>query len=120
MEQTGMFHKYLKEFERIASRVHEWPEKALVGTFIGGLKADIASEVRVHGPRTYAKAVDIARIYNDHLRTVKTGRNMMEIERLEEIVMDGGGIDAWKGQLRPVDRLNSPGMRHLTLDEMQR
>lgn len=51
INQTGTLREYQKEFERIASRVHDWPKKALAGAFIGGLKADLATEVRVTDPK---------------------------------------------------------------------
>ncbi|CAA0825705.1 Unknown protein, partial [Striga hermonthica] len=50
IKQVGSLREYQKEFERIASRVRDWPESALVGTFVGGLKAELAAEVRLDRP----------------------------------------------------------------------
>ncbi|KAL8515616.1 hypothetical protein ACS0TY_014345 [Phlomoides rotata] len=114
----GTLCEYQKEFERIASCVHERSKKALVGEFISGLKAEIASEVRVHRPKTYAKVINIVRIHNDHLRAAKKGRNLTGPQRFEEATMDGCGIEARKDesevvndQLKIVVRPGSPGIR---------
>ncbi|KAH7567945.1 hypothetical protein JRO89_XS07G0195100 [Xanthoceras sorbifolium] len=42
IKQTGSLRDYQKEFERLGNRVHSWTQKALVETFMGGLKIDIA------------------------------------------------------------------------------
>lgn len=71
IKQSETLREYQKEFEHLASRVHDWPEVALVGAFMGGLKPDLAVEVRVHRSRSYTEAIEIARIRDDH--TKKTG-----------------------------------------------
>ena len=35
-----------KEFERLENRVQGWSQRALVGTFMGGLKLEIAEAIR--------------------------------------------------------------------------
>ena len=35
VKQEGSLREYQKEFERLSNRVHGWPQKALVGTFMG-------------------------------------------------------------------------------------
>ena len=42
---TLKVREYQWEFERLANQVDGWPQKALVGAFMGGLKYDIASEI---------------------------------------------------------------------------
>lgn len=64
IKQVGSLREYQKEFEQLANRVHDWPEKALVGAFMGGLRPELAAEVRVY-PRTYREAIDIARLWED-------------------------------------------------------
>ena len=44
-QQNGTLRKYQKEFERLANRVTSLPQKALIGTFLRGLKDDIVAEV---------------------------------------------------------------------------
>lgn len=74
IKHTGSLRDYQKEFERLASRVIDWPEKALVGAFMGGLKPDLAAEVRVHRPRRYSDAIELARVSDDHLSTKRSNR----------------------------------------------
>ncbi|CAA0809627.1 Unknown protein, partial [Striga hermonthica] len=57
IKQVGSLRDYQKEFERIASRVRDWPEAALVGTFVGGLKAELAAEVRLERPGSMRAAI---------------------------------------------------------------
>lgn len=71
IRQKGTLREYQQEFEKLASRVHDWLEKALVGAFMGGLRPEIAAEVRVHRPRTYTQAIDLARLQEDHLNAAK-------------------------------------------------
>lgn len=71
IKQSGTLREYQKEFERLANRVRDWPETALVGAFMGGLKPDLAAEVRVHRPRTYTEAIEIARVRDDYLSLTK-------------------------------------------------
>lgn len=72
VKQTDSLREYQKEFERIATRVR-WPEKALVGTFIGALKNDLAREVKVCKPKTLLAAIEYARLRDEHLNDVKKG-----------------------------------------------
>ena len=39
----------MKEFERLANRVVGWLQNALIGTFLGGLRADISTDVQALG-----------------------------------------------------------------------
>lgn len=66
-KQTGSLHDYQKEFERISSRVKDWPESALMGAFMGGLKPELSLEVRVHRPKNYVEAIELARLHDDYL-----------------------------------------------------
>jgi len=45
VKQTGTLRDYQKEFERLGNRVQGWTQKALVGTFMGGLKPEISQEI---------------------------------------------------------------------------
>ena len=40
--QSGTLREYQRKFERLDNQVDGWPQKALVGAFMGGLKDDIA------------------------------------------------------------------------------
>ena len=65
--QHGTLKEYQREFERLANRVDGWPQKALVGTFMGGLKEDIASETRMFKPKTLFEAIELARIKDESM-----------------------------------------------------
>ncbi|CAA0808190.1 Unknown protein, partial [Striga hermonthica] len=69
IRQTSSLREYIREFERLACRVRDWPEKALVGAFIDGLKFDLAAEVRLERPDTMHDAMEVARRREDHLFT---------------------------------------------------
>ncbi|KAH9647661.1 Wall-associated receptor kinase-like 22 [Citrus sinensis] len=47
VKQTSSLRDYQKEFERLGNRVHGWTQRALVGTFMGGLKPEISEEIRI-------------------------------------------------------------------------
>lgn len=66
IKQTGLLREYKKQFEKLANRVENWPEKELVGAFMGGLQPELAAEVRVSRPKTYTEAIEVARIREDH------------------------------------------------------
>ena len=45
VKQEGSLREYQKKFERLGNRVQEWPQKALRGTFMGGLKQETADGI---------------------------------------------------------------------------
>ncbi|KAL5789722.1 hypothetical protein ACOSQ2_004610 [Xanthoceras sorbifolium] len=67
IKQTGSLRDYQKEFERLGNRVHGWTQKALVRTFMGGLKVDIADGIRMFKPKSLKKAISLARIKDERL-----------------------------------------------------
>ncbi|KAH9697380.1 hypothetical protein KPL71_023582 [Citrus sinensis] len=60
-----------KEFERLGNGVYGWTQKALVGTFMGGLKPEIFEDIRMLKPRTLKEAISLARMKNDQLSRQK-------------------------------------------------
>ena len=68
--QMGTVREYQAQFERIASRVQEWPEKALIGSYIGGLKDEIRSEVKLFRPTTLVHATSLARLQEEKLQRI--------------------------------------------------
>ncbi|KAJ8637799.1 hypothetical protein MRB53_012066 [Persea americana] len=73
IKQTGDLRSYLKEYERLSMLVHGWQERALLGTFIGGLKPELAKEIKVAKPRTVRKAIELARLEDEHMTDVRRG-----------------------------------------------
>ena len=59
--------EYWQEFERLANRVDGWPQKALVGATMGGLKDDIALEIQMFKPKTLSEAIELARIRDESM-----------------------------------------------------
>ncbi|KAH9768733.1 Integrase catalytic domain-containing protein [Citrus sinensis] len=47
VRQTSSLRDYQKEFERLGNRVHGWTQRALVGTFMSGLKPESSEEIRI-------------------------------------------------------------------------
>ncbi|XP_075640360.1 uncharacterized protein LOC142612122 [Castanea sativa] len=46
LHQTSTVREYQENFERLAARVQDWPGKALVGGYIGGLREEIHAKVK--------------------------------------------------------------------------
>ncbi|CAA0828937.1 Unknown protein, partial [Striga hermonthica] len=121
IKQSGSLREYQKEFERIASRVRDWPESALVGTFVGGLKAELAAEVRLDRPGSMRAAMDLARLHEDHLVAVRKARPSdvrTETKRTHAAIEE----QAARTENKPLGdtvRTTSHIRRH-TDDEMQR
>ena len=71
VKQTDTLRDYQKEFERLGNRVQGWTQKALVGTFMGGLKPEISEEIRLFRPRTLKEAISLARMRDEQLQRQK-------------------------------------------------
>jgi hypothetical protein len=67
VRQGGSLREYQKEFERLGNRVQGWTQKALVGTFMGGLKPDIAEGIRMFKPKSLKEAISLARMRDEQL-----------------------------------------------------
>ncbi|KAA8522091.1 hypothetical protein F0562_012595 [Nyssa sinensis] len=67
VRQVGSLRDYQKEFERLGNRVHGWTQKAMVGTFMGGLKPEIAEGIRMFKPKTLKDTISLARMRDEQL-----------------------------------------------------
>jgi hypothetical protein len=67
IRQTGSLREYQKEFERLGNRVQGWTPKALVGTFMGGLKPEIADGIRMFKPKSLKEAISLARMRDEQM-----------------------------------------------------
>lgn len=67
VKQTGSLREYQKEFERLGNRVHGWTHRALVGTFMGGLKLQISEEICMFRPTTLKESINLERMKNEQL-----------------------------------------------------
>ena len=71
VRQIGTVREYQMLFERLAARVQDWPQRAMVGSYIGGLKEEIRSEVKLFGPTTLLHATSLARFQEEKLQRLK-------------------------------------------------
>jgi hypothetical protein len=71
IQKDESLQEYQQEFERLANQVNRWPQKALVGTFLGGLKQEIVFALRMFKLKTLCDAIELARMGDDNL--LKTG-----------------------------------------------
>lgn len=61
-----MLRDYQRDFERLANyRVVGWPQKALVVTFLGGLKDEIVDADLMFKPRTLHDAFELVHMKDD-------------------------------------------------------
>lgn len=67
IRQTGLLRDYQREFERLGNRVRGWTQKALVGTFMGGLQPEISEGIRMFKPKTLKEAISLARMRDEQL-----------------------------------------------------
>lgn len=55
----------------MGNRVHGWTQRALVGTFMGGLKPEILEEICMFRPKTLKEAISLARMKDEQLTRQK-------------------------------------------------
>ncbi|KAJ0044670.1 hypothetical protein Pint_04337 [Pistacia integerrima] len=67
IHQDGSLRDYQWEFEHLGNRVRGWTQRALVGTFMGGLKTDISDGIQMFKPQTLKEAIILARMKDDQL-----------------------------------------------------
>ena len=68
VQQIGSLRDYQKEFERLGNRVHGWSQKALVGSFMGGLRPEISEAICMFKPKTLKEAISLARMKDEQLQ----------------------------------------------------
>ena len=51
----------------MGNRVHGWSQKALVGSFMGGLRPEISEAIRMFKPKTLKEAISLARMKDGQL-----------------------------------------------------
>ncbi|KAF3784058.1 hypothetical protein EJ110_NYTH28952 [Nymphaea thermarum] len=71
--QTTTVAPYQWEFEELVSMVN-WPEKALIGAFKGGLRKDIKRMMKVHHFETLEECFSMARVYEENIDEEKEER----------------------------------------------
>lgn len=77
-------HDYQRDLKCLANQVGGWPQRTMIGTFLGGLKEEIAAEVKMFKPRMLREAIGKARMCDERLaRKKKHARN--ELQKLTAI-----------------------------------
>lgn len=57
----------LPKVEKLGNRVQGWTQKALVGTFMGGLKPEIADNIRLFKPKSLKEVINFARMWDEQV-----------------------------------------------------
>jgi len=57
----------------LGNRVRGWTQRALVGTFMSGLKMDISDGIQIFKPRTLKEVISLARMKDDQLARQRRG-----------------------------------------------
>ncbi|XP_010275983.1 PREDICTED: uncharacterized protein LOC104610859 [Nelumbo nucifera] len=104
--KVGSLHDYQKEFERLGNWVHGWTQKALVGTFMGGLKPDIADNIWMFKPRSLKEVTSLARMRDEQLM-----RQQKATQPFNQPIVDSPSPTKFKTTLP---------MKRLTWDKMQK
>ena len=71
LQQTGNIREYQMQFERLAAYVRQWPQRALVESYVGGLKEEIRLEVKLFRPTTLLHAISLAQLQEDKLQGMR-------------------------------------------------
>ncbi|KAA8542122.1 hypothetical protein F0562_023274 [Nyssa sinensis] len=111
VRQTGSLRDYQRTFERYGNRVRGWTQKALVGTFMGGLKSEISDGIRMFKPRTLQEAIGLARMKDDQLARQR------RIVAPTPLVRPPSALPPINQTALPAP---APTARRLTWEEMQR
>ncbi|XP_038972753.1 uncharacterized protein LOC103696780 isoform X1 [Phoenix dactylifera] len=112
IQQHGTVREYQQEFEKLANRVRGWPPDALIGTFVGGLKEEIAKEVRMRRPHSLREAVTIARMREERLEQKR--------KAFRGVASRVTSVPRTQGPSTTAPRLQAPTpIRRITCEEMQ-
>jgi hypothetical protein len=128
IQQMGTLREYQQEFERLANRVEGWRQKALVGAFLGGLKQDIVSAIRMFKPKTLRDAIELARMRDENLsKSRKATRNdgpksqaTNYFQKSTGHVTIATGQAASTGTTPAARTYSSGGAKRLSWEEMQK
>ncbi|KAH9723902.1 hypothetical protein KPL70_007302 [Citrus sinensis] len=108
MQQIGTLRDYQKGFERLGNKVHGWTQRALVHTFMGGLKLEISEEICLFRPKTLKEAISLARMKDEQITRQR---------KLIQPIFSNRAVTT-----SPIVNKNSPAtpFKRLTWEEMQR
>ena len=107
MKQGGSLCDYQKEFERLGNRVQGWTQKALVGTFMGGLKTEIVEGIRMFKPKSLNETISLTRMRDEQLTCQR--RNSKQLPFNHDQI----------ASFSPTKTPAAMPIEHLAWDEMQ-
>lgn len=111
VQQIGSVHDYQREFERLGNRVDGWSQKALIGSFMGGLRPEIAEAIRMFKPKTLKEAISLACMKDEQIhRPRRTSQPLPPTCNQLTVPIHN---------LLPTTSKNPP-IKRLSWDEMQR
>lgn len=120
IKQTGSLRDYQKEFEYLSTRVHGWSEKALIGTFMGGLKSESVAEVKLKKPKTLMQALGVARIKEDQLQDL-TKNSCLDVRKPPLMVSKFDANKTFSKDFAPGGPSGgAAGVKRISWEEMQR
>ena len=111
IRQVGTLRDYQQEFERLGNCVRGWTQKALVGTFMGGLRPEIADGIRIFKPRTLKDAISLTRMREEQLSRHRRFIRPPPLVR---------ALPAPPQPARGAPQLPAAPVKRLTWEEMQR
>ncbi|ESQ51584.1 hypothetical protein EUTSA_v10017833mg, partial [Eutrema salsugineum] len=83
IQQTGTLREYQREFERLRNKVEGWTQRALVGTYLGGLNPTIADPIRMFKPKSLKDVIGLARMRDEQLQKQKKGSSLSTGKKLK-------------------------------------
>ena len=68
LRQTCSFQEFLGEFEKLMNCLPSWPESALMGAFMAGLKEELAGDIRLLKPKNLQATIELAKRKDEQLQ----------------------------------------------------
>lgn len=73
LKQEDSIEEYVRGFEILVAQVGSMPKEQILEFFLGGLRPEIRSKVRIHDPREISKAIELACDLEEDLRLTEDG-----------------------------------------------
>lgn len=77
LQQTSAVVVYLERFEEFLNEIEGQSENTLITYFVGRLRSDIKSEMKIMKPTTLRQAFTVAKIYETHSERRQTARKAL-------------------------------------------
>jgi len=70
----------------LGNRVRGWTQKALVGTFMGGLKPEIAEGIRMFKPQSLKEAISLTRMKDEQMKRHRQFLRPTQVNRTQLVL----------------------------------